>query len=184
MAAGRRLFTERGYANVSAADLVAAAGLTRGALYHHYADKQDLFRAVFVELEVELNAELRAAVDAAPDVLTGMITSLDAFLTACERDEVVRIGLTDAPAVLGWDTWRAIENEHGLGLLTEMLESGMRDGLLIAQPVRVLAQLILSAVIEGALLVASAEDRGVARGEVRQGMVSLLAGLIAPPSRE
>lgn len=183
MATARRLFAERGYADVSAAEIVSAAGLTRGALYHHYADKRDLFRAVFVELEAELDDEIRVAAARAGDPAAAMGVALDAYLAACERDDVVRIVLTDAPSVLGWRDWRDIEAEHGLGLISEMLEAGMAAGLMARQPVRVLAQLILSALIEAALLVADARgqtERATVRAEVRQGLVTLFAGLGGP----
>jgi AcrR family transcriptional regulator len=187
MATARRLFTERGYADVSAAEIVTAAGLTRGALYHHYSDKRDLFLAVFVELEAELNAEIGAAAAGVPDPTdlgVVMAAGLDAFLSACERSDVLRIGLTDAPAVLGWRTWRQIETEHGLGLLTGLLEAGMAAGLMVRQPVRVLAQLMLSALIEAALLVAEAQGTDgldAVRTEVRQALVTLFAGLVVLP---
>jgi AcrR family transcriptional regulator len=193
MSTARRLFAERGYADVSANEIVSEAGLSRGALYHHYSDKRDLFRAVFTELEAELGTEIRTAAAGVPgegtpaDVLgAAMLASLDAYLSACERPEIVRIVLTDAPAVLGWRTWREIETEHGLGLITATLEAGMAAGLMVAQPVRVLAQLMLSALIEAALLVADAQgtpERATVREEVRQGLVALFAGLSVLPAQ-
>jgi AcrR family transcriptional regulator len=185
VATARRLFAERGYADVSAAEIVSTAGLSRGALYHHYADKADLFRAVFIELETELSAEIQAAADRADNPAEAMVASLDAYLSACERDDIVRIVLTDAPAVLGWRAWREIETEHGLGTITESLERAMAAGLMVEQPVRVLAQLLLSALIEAALLVADAsqsDQRATVRAEVRQGLITLFAGLSVPPA--
>jgi AcrR family transcriptional regulator len=185
VATARRLFAERGYADVSAAEIVSTAGLSRGALYHHYADKADLFRAVFIELETELSAEIQAAADRADNPAEAMVASLDAYLSACERDDFVRIVLTDAPAVLGWRAWREIETEHGLGTITESLERAMAAGLMVEQPVRVLAQLLLSALIEAALLVADAsqsDQRATVRAEVRQGLITLFAGLSVPPA--
>jgi hypothetical protein len=85
-----------------------------------------------------------------------MAVGLDTFLSSCERDEVVWIMLTDAPTRLGWREWRGIETEHGLGLTTELLESAMDAGTMVRQPVKALAQLLLSAVIEAALPVADA----------------------------
>jgi len=183
MVAARRLFAERGYADVSAAEIVSAAGVTRGALYHHYNDKADLFRAVLLDMEVELTDEIQAAANEA--AVTGgfaaaMLAGLDAFLSACERDEVVRIMLIDAPAVLGWRAWREIEAEHALGMIIGMLDGAVAQGLLAPQPIPALAQLMLSAVIEGALLVAAAPDRATARVEVRQGLLTLFAGLSVP----
>jgi AcrR family transcriptional regulator len=185
VATARRLFAERGYADVSAAEIVSTAGLSRGALYHHYADKADLFRAVFIELETELSAEIQAAADRADNPAEAMVASLDAYLSACERDDIVRIVLTDAPAVLGWRAWREIETEHGLGTITESLERAMAAGLMVEQPVRVLAQLLLSALIEAALLVADAsqsDQRATVRAEVRHGLITLFAGLSVPPA--
>jgi AcrR family transcriptional regulator len=188
VATARRLFAERGYADVSAAEIVSAAGLSRGALYHHYADKRDLFRAVFTELEAEMSAGIGATAAGGPDpddVGAGMAAALEAFLSACERDEVVRIVLTDAPAVLGWRVWREIEKEHGLGLISGMLESAMAAGLLPRQPVRILSQLMLSALIEAALIIADAResaDRPAVRAEVTQGLMTLFAGLGMAPA--
>jgi AcrR family transcriptional regulator len=182
----RRLFAERGYADVAAAEIVSAAGLTRGALYHHYDDKRDLFRAVFIEMESEMTADIQvAAGTAAPGDLGGAMTAaLDAYLAECERDEVVRIMLTDAPLVLGWREWRDLETKHGLGLISMMLQAAMEAGLLVRQPVQVLAQLVLSALNEGALLVADARDaaeRARVRVEVRQGLLTLFGGLGLSP---
>lgn len=178
METARALFAERGYANVPADEIVSAAGVTRGALYHHFADKQALFLAVFEELECELNAELRAAAEAAPDQWAGAVTVLSRFLDACQRPEVVRIALTDAPAVLGWQGWREVEARHGLGLITEQLNAAIEDGLITEAPVPALAQVVLSAVIEAALLIAHAEDRAQARAEAEQALLVLLSGLL------
>lgn len=168
VAAGRALFATRGYHAVPADEIVRAAGVTRGALYHHYGDKQGLFRAVVEELERELTAEVEAAFAGAPDTLAGMLGALDVFLTACLRAEVRQISLTDAPAVLGWATWREIEAAHGLGLLVDVLSRGMAEGLIVRQPVRALAQLVLAAVMEAARMIADAADPEAARAEAQQ----------------
>lgn len=181
IATARELFASRGYAGVTADDIVSSAGLTRGALHHHFGDKAGLFRAVFEELEVGFSEEIEAAVAAAPDTPTRMLVGLGTFLTICQRPDVLRIGLTDAPAVLGWDTWRAIEAEHGLGLLVGMIESGIAEGVIAPQPVAVLAQLILSLIIEAALLIAHAPDPATTRAEVEQTLVTILSGLMITP---
>jgi AcrR family transcriptional regulator len=173
MATARALFAERGYAGVSADDIVSAAGLTRGALHHHFGDKAGLFRAVFEQLEAEINAELVEAIGRAADGPTRMVAGLGAFLDLCQRPEVLRIGLTDAPAVLGWQAWREIEAEHGLGLIIDLIERAVAEGAVITQPPEVLAQLILSVTIEAALLIAN----GAAREDVEPALVTLLRGL-------
>ncbi|MFL6145817.1 MAG: TetR/AcrR family transcriptional regulator [Labedaea sp.] len=179
-ATARGLFADRGYAAVSADDVVSAAGLTRGALHHHFGDKAGLFRAVFEELEAELTAELAVVIAAAPDTPTRMAAGLRAFLDICERPEVLRISLTDAPAVLGWTNWRAISAEHGLGLIVGLIERGRAEGVIIAQPPEVLARLVLSAVIEAALLIGHAPDREATRGTVEPALLTLLSGLLIP----
>jgi AcrR family transcriptional regulator len=179
VAVARELFAARGYAAVPADEIVREAGVTRGALYHHYADKQGLFRAVFEDVEREITAEVEAAMAKAPDIGTGLLVSLGAFLDACGRAEVRQISLTDAPAVLGWADWREIEARYGLGLIISWLERAVEEGLLTPQPVAVLAQLVLSAVIEAALLIANAEDPVLARANCEQALGTWLAGLVA-----
>jgi AcrR family transcriptional regulator len=173
--AARGLFAERGYAAVSTDEIVRAAGVTRGALYHHYADKQALFRDVFEQLEGEITAEIDTVFAAETDHLTAMAAGVDRFLDICQRPEVLRIGLTDAPAVLGWAAWREIEARHGLGIITEMLSAAVADGL-IAAPASVpaLSQLVLSAVIESALMIAN----GAERQPIQQALMTLLLGLV------
>jgi AcrR family transcriptional regulator len=173
----RRLFAEHGYAGVPAGEIVAAAGLTRGALYHHFQDKHGLFEAVFIELESELGDEIRASM-----TTTGasVVNALDCFLTACERPEVIQIGLIDAPAVLGWQAWRRIEEEHGLGLIMEFLQAARQQGELVTDAVDVLAKLMLSALIEAALVIANAEDRALARRQAQEALLALFAGLSNP----
>ncbi|GDY30839.1 TetR/AcrR family transcriptional regulator [Gandjariella thermophila] len=174
----RRLFAERGYAAVPADEVVAAAGVTRGALYHHYGDKQGLFRAVFEEIEREVTEQVAEAIVGEDDLWQVMLRGLAAFLDACERPEVVRIGLTDAPAVLGWQTWREIEAEHGLGLIIALLERAINEGVIAPQPVPVLAQIVLGALIEAALLIAAAEDRQAARAAAERSVQTLVSGLL------
>jgi AcrR family transcriptional regulator len=179
IAAARPLFAERGYAAVPAEEIVAAAGLTRGALRHHFGDKKALFRAVFEELEGEITDRIAAAITGAGDSWTAATTGLAAFLDACQDPEVMRIALVDAPAVLGWADWRAVEADHGLGLITAGLDQAMTEGVLTPQPVKVLAHLILSAVIEAALLIAQAPDRASARADAERAVLTLLTGLRA-----
>jgi AcrR family transcriptional regulator len=178
VATARALFAERGYADVPAEEIVAAAGVTRGALYHHFTDKQGLFRAVFEELEGEVTGEIAAAIEAAPDQPTAIAAGLGRFLDVCQRPEVRRIALTDAPAVLGWQTWREIEAQHGLGVIMRGLEAATQEGLLLPAPVSLLAQLVFSAVIEAALLIAHAADPQTTRADAERALLALLTGML------
>jgi AcrR family transcriptional regulator len=172
--AARELFTSRGYAAVSTDEIVRAAGVTRGALYHHYADKQALFRDVFEQLESDITVEISAVFAAAPDHLAAMAAAVTRFLDVCQRPEVLRIVLTDAPAVLGWARWREIEAQHGLRLVTDKLSAAVADGVIATPSVPALAQLLLSAVIEAALMIANGADRE----PTEQALMTLLLGLV------
>jgi AcrR family transcriptional regulator len=180
LAAARQLFTERGYAAVPAEEIVAAAGLTRGALQHHFGGKPELLRAVFEQLEAETTGQVASAIAGAGDSWAAATRGLSAFLDACQDPAVIQVALTDAPAVLGWAQWRAIEAGHGLGLISAGLDQAMAEGVIIAQPVTVLAHLILSALIEAALLIAQAPDPPAARADAEQALLALLTGLRVP----
>lgn len=177
LAAARPLFAERGFAAVSADEIVRAAGVTRGALHHHYGDKRGLFRAVFEQVEVGITQELADLVAAGGDQDL-LSRALSAFLDICERPEVRQIALTDAPAALGWQTWRELEAQYGLGLLTALI-----DGAPIvdeSRPAPMVAQILLSAVVEGALLIAHSDDPAATRAQVESSLGALFGDLIPP----
>jgi AcrR family transcriptional regulator len=181
IAAARRLFAERGYAGVGTEEIVRAAGVTRGALYHHFAGKRELFEAVYEQIEIELAERIAAgALEAnATSPLEAMRAGSEMFLAACAEPEVQRIALLDAPSVLGWDRWREIAAEHGLGLIEGTLQAAVDGGAIDAQPVRPLAHVLMGALDEAAMLVARAEDPGAMRAEVGRTLDSLLTGLSA-----
>ena len=132
---------------------------------------------MFEQVESELPARVSAAVTGQPDSWAAATAGLTAFLDACQRPEILQIALTDAPAVLGWAEWRAIETRHGLGLIQAVLERAMAESVITRQPVDVLAHLVLSAVIEAALLVAHASDHDTARAHAERALRALLDGL-------
>jgi AcrR family transcriptional regulator len=180
VAAARALFAQRGYAGVGTEEIVRAAGVTRGALYHQFRDKEDLFEAVFEQVEAETTARVGAsALDGGTpaDPLEALRRGARQFLAECAAPEVERIVLLDAPAVLGWERWRAIGLRHGLGLVAGVLEAGMEAGVVARQPVVPLAHLIIGALDEGAMYVARAADPEVARGEVEGILDRLLDGI-------
>lgn len=178
--AGRLLFTEHGFAGTSAQQLVAEAGVTRGALQHHYGDKRGLFLAVLEQLETETTTEIEHTMRAVPEdnIVAAMASGLNAFLEICQRPEMIRIALFDAPAVLGWQAWRELEARHGLGLITTELERARDAGLITADGIPILAQLLLSAVSEAGLIVAHAEDKEASRVQAQQSLMLLVGGLL------
>jgi AcrR family transcriptional regulator len=164
--AARALFGARGYAGVGTEEIVRAAGVTRGALYHQFRDKADLFAAVAEEVEAEI-AERIAAAAAGPAAAADPVEALRAgarlFLEACAEPEVERIILLDAPTVLGWEAWRDLAGRYGLGLVQFALQSAMDAGAIVPQPVVPLAHVLIGALDECALYAARAEDPPAAR---------------------
>ncbi len=179
IAAARPLFAERGYAGVGTEEIVRAAGVTRGALYHHFAGKRELFEAVYEEIEADLARRIAegALAGGAADPLAAMRAGAEMFLQACTEPEVQRIVLLDGPAVLGWDRWREIASEHGLGLIEATLQAAVEAGAIAEQPVRPLAHLLMGALDEAAMLVARSVDPELRRIEVGRTLELLLAGL-------
>jgi len=177
MTAARALFTLRGYDEVGTEEIVRAAGVTRGALYHHFGGKAELLEAVYMQLEAEstervarivLDSEFESPVEA-------MKAGIEAFLDECAEPELRQIALHDAPAVLGWDRWREIGAANGLGLIEASLGAAVEAGEIRPVPLKPLAHLLLGALDEAAMLVARDEDP-VARAEVTATLGALLDG--------
>jgi len=180
LSAARELFGARGYASVGTEEVVRAAGVTRGALYHQFADKRELFEAVYEQLEQEI-IEVAAGrmTEHADDMLAAFRAACRGWIEVCLRPEVERIVLLDAPAVLGWETWREIGERYGLGAVIVSLETGMASGAFTRQPVRPLAHVIVGALDELALYVVRAEDREAAVAEAETIMDRMIDSLAA-----
>ena len=179
MTAARDLFAARGYGDVGTEEIVRQAGLTRGALYHHFADKADLFSAVFESVEGDLAERLVGALADTDHLgpLEIMRRSAGAWLDACLEPAVQRIVLIDGPAVLGYEEWRAITTEGGFGLVTGLLQVAVDQGLVRPQPLDPLAHILVGALDEAALYVARADDPVAARDEVMAVLDQLLDGI-------
>lgn len=175
--AARELFVTQGYFATGTEEIVARAGVgTRGALYHHFADKRALFEAVFEAVEIDLLA--RAVPTAtATDTWDVLVAGLQGFLTAALEPEVQRIILVDGPAVLGWNEWRELEAKYGIGAIEAALVVAMDEGTIARQPPRELAHLILAVLDEAALLIAHSDEPEVARVNASAALGQLLAGL-------
>src|SRR4029453_14156213 len=160
VAAARTMFAERGYAGVGTEQIVQAAGVTRGALYHQFRDKADLFAAVAETAQAEVARRITsgAEADGPVDPMTALYAGVRRFLEACTDPAVERILLLDGPVVLGWQAWRDLADRYGLGLLQHGLQAAMDAGAISPQPVVPLAHLLLGALVEGALYVVGAED--------------------------
>ena len=177
--AARPLFADKGYAAVGTDEVARAAGVTRGALYHQFAGKEELFAAVFEQVEAEISDGIAAGLLAeGGDPARVLHDGIDAWLAVCAEPEVHRIVLIDAPAALGWERWREIGQRYGVGLVEAAVQSLIDAGVLPEQPVRPLAHVLIGALEEAALYAARAEDRETATAEVRAALVALVDGLL------
>ena len=132
---GRDLFARRGYSDVSTEEIVRRAGVTRGALYHHFRDKRDLFAAVVEQVEEEVMQRVAEAALTETDAWERQRAAIGAYLDVCLETAVQRIVLTDAPSVLGLAAWREIEAKYGLAFVQAGLQSVIDAGYIEKQPV-------------------------------------------------
>jgi AcrR family transcriptional regulator len=166
--AARKLFADKGFTDVSTQAIVAAAGVTRGALYHQFDDKAALFEAVYQDVERDLVADIAEQIMTAQplDPVEAMRVGARLFLDRCAAPDVQQIVLIDAPAVLGWERWRAVATKYGLGIIEGMLAHAIAEGAIPEQPLRATAHVLLGALDEAALFISRASDTRQARTEM------------------
>jgi AcrR family transcriptional regulator len=177
--AAEELFAEHGFADTPTEALVQAAGVTRGALYHHFRDKGDLFRAVYEALEQRVIQQVEAAVHGLTDPLVVLRRGAEAFLDACLEPAVQRIVLLEGPTVLGWEAWHELDMAYGLGMITTVLEVAMQAGVIKKAPVEPLAHILLGGLNEAAMLMASSDDPEAARARTGKALRVVIDGLRA-----
>jgi|SRR5271166_7131978 len=162
----RKLFAEKGYADTPTEEVVRRARVTRGALYHHFRDKQDLFEAVLDQEETKIAAEVVAVASRQGDAWSALKSGCSAFLDACLDPAVQRIVLIDAPAVLGWEKWREIDAKYFLSGVKATIQAAIDARLVTPQPVAPLAHVLSGALNEASMLIAHSEDPAKTRREV------------------
>ncbi|HXD53448.1 MAG TPA: helix-turn-helix domain-containing protein [Solirubrobacteraceae bacterium] len=178
LATARRLFGERGYEATSIELVLESSGVARGALYHHFASKAELFDAVAEEVFVEIAARAdEAAAAAGRDMLDRFRAGARAWLEMAIDPAVQRIALTDPLIVLGWQRWRALDEKHSLGSLRAGFAVLESEGRVPAGESELLANLLLAALNEAALFIASAKDQQAALATARRTIDALLARL-------
>lgn len=179
LCAARALFGERGYAETSIDEVAHAAKVTKGAFYHHYGGKRELFAAVYEQVKREVSERAATAFlepDPWEDLCTGCAAMLDAHLDPLVR----RILIHDAQAVLDADTIRRVENRYGAVVLRGALRRAIRAQVIQPLPLKTLALMLTGAILEGCMAVAHADDPNQAREDVGKVLTSILEGLRAP----
>lgn len=174
---GRGVFASTGYTAAASEEIVQLAGVTRGALYHHFDGKEGLFRAVLEEVQAEVAARITQASEAAADLWGQLVAGCHAFLEASLDPAVQRIMLLDAPAVLGWEIWRQIDAAQSGRLLAEVLDMLAAERQIHPLPLEALTRLLSGAMNEAALWIARSDDPQRALEEAKTALDALLRSL-------
>jgi len=174
--AARELFAEDGYAATSLDAVVAKAGVTKGALYHHFSGKRELFAAVFAAEQAKLSEAIVAAAQVHEEPWEAFEAGAAAFVEACQEPGVQRIFLLDAPSALGWETIRQLESSS-LKMMELGIQRAIDAGSIDRRPVEPLAHLLFGALCESAMVVARAPDQRSALNDSLAELHRLLASL-------
>lgn len=177
MKAARKLFGERGFAATSVDDIAAASRVAKGAIYHYFKTKNDLFEAVFEQVSGDLVKEIDGAVRTEQDALAALASGTQLYFARCAKGPTGRIILRDGPAVLGWRRWREIDEKHFGGKIPRALNIAMAAGIIARQPVEPLARLLLGAISEAAAACAGRRDIEMVGAEYARAFRSLLDAL-------
>jgi AcrR family transcriptional regulator len=175
-----QLFTEHGYEGTSIEAVLSAAGVSRGALYHHFAGKEALFEAVLTAVSERVTVNLTAAIKDCTDPVDMLRTAALAWISLAADPVIQRIVLVDAPSVLGWDRWRTMDDGRTLGTLRAMLQAVSDSGRLPPELVTPFSHMLLAALDELVLVVARAPDAEAAVAEGRMAVEAFLERLLRP----
>jgi AcrR family transcriptional regulator len=177
LAIARDLFVARGYAHVSAEEIVQAAGMTRGALYHHFDGKDGLFAAVYGQMQDEVNARIEAASLGIDDEMQSFRACCSAWLEACVDKGFQQVVLLDAPNVLSWEAWFAADEENSLKDIHDSLVKLASQGIIAGYGLEALAHMLIGGLNQGALYIARADDPHAALGDAQRWLDRLLDGI-------
>ncbi len=175
----RRLFAEKGFAGTSTEEILGEAAVSRGALYHHFASKTDLFRATFEAVEDEVTAQILEAATGGgeTDPMKILVLGFDSFLDQCVNPEVQRIVMLDGPTVLGWDTWHELDERYAFGTLKAVLTLAADGGRVDQAAVEPLSHLLLGAIMQAGMVVARADDPSAAKAAMAESFGRLISTL-------
>ena len=162
VAIATRLFADHGYEGTSIEAVLREAGVSRGSLYHHFAGKEALYEAVVEDVETKVGMQTLAAAGDATGPVDALRKGFIEWIRLASDPVVQRILLIDAPSVLGWQEWRAMEERHALGLIRAVLQEVANQGNMRPELVGTLAHVLLASVNEVALLVARSDDQEAA----------------------
>jgi AcrR family transcriptional regulator len=182
VATARRLFAEQGFAATSTEEILEAASVSRGAMYHHFSSKTELFQAAFEAVEDDLTAEVLTAAAAESEPVRQLSRGFASFLDQCLRAEVQRIVMLEGPTVLGWDTWHELDERYAFGSLKAVLGRLAEQGRLAPDAIDPWAHLLLGALMQAGMVVARAEDPDSAKRAMTATFEQILSAIPEEPS--
>lgn len=178
--AATKLFIEHDYADVSTEEILGAAGVSRGALYHHFAGKRDLFREVYDASEARALARIAESLAGIEDPFELLIAASRSYLREAETsEELRRLGILQSRVVLGWEGWREVADKYGLAVTRTLLAAAMDAGAIKQRDLMTLSHVVVAALWEGATLIATAEDRAAVRADAEAVVLDIVEGLRA-----
>ena len=173
-----RLFAERGFEGTSIEAVLDAASVSRGSLYHHFPSKEALFEAAFIEMEARIGTELANAGAGTTDPIAALRAGSLEWMRLAGDPTVQRVVLIDAPAVLGWERWRAIEEASALGMIKLAMQVAAADGRLRPELADAYAHMLLATVNELAMVIARADDQAAAQRTAEAAIDELFSRLL------
>ncbi|HEY1652642.1 MAG TPA: TetR/AcrR family transcriptional regulator [Acidimicrobiales bacterium] len=177
IATARRLFAEKGFAATSTEEILSEAAVSRGALYHHFSGKTELFRATFEAVEDELTAKILEVATAGGETDPRRILEVgfNAFLDQCRNPEVQRIVMLEGPTVLGWDAWHELDERYAFGGTKAVLAVAAEMGRIDPAAVDPLAHLLVGAIMQAGMVVARADDAETAKRAMADSFARLVS---------
>lgn len=182
LAAAQHRFGTLGYQHVTVDDIAADASVAKGAIYHHFSTKADLFEAVLQAVASQILADVQAASTQQSDILAAIFAGNRAFFASCANPQFAQIFLKDGPSVLGWNRWREIDGSHFGGMVRNGLFAAIGVGVLAKRPINPLTRLILGAITEAAIDCANSEDFAATAEGYVEGLEAIVNGLRPTPS--
>ncbi len=173
----RRLFT-KGYENISTPELAENIGLTRGAIYHHFKNKKHLFESVVIEIAKEITSSINDVAETQVDAVESIVSGSLEFIRYCQKKDVRKIYLEEAPAILGWKRWREIDEEHSLGSLIEGIKHCYNQGLISKEQIIPIAYLISGSLNEAVFLTSEKQLNNLERTALEKGIIKNIKSLL------
>jgi AcrR family transcriptional regulator len=179
--AGRELFGSTGFAATKATDIARRAGVTRGALLHHFVDKEGLFAAVLEAVEEEVATQVVVSASRGSDPLELLELGFDAFLSECVKPDITQIMLIDGPSVLGWEAWHQIDSRYGYRPVLDLVRAAAAAGQVAPDDPESLSYLLLGALAEAGTIIGQSDDREATRARMSRSLTRLIDGLRISP---